>query len=384
MNDPQLGAQAGGGGKTPREKRRLSSEQPYKKLRSAAMPVATRHSPARDQPTAPSSVPLGDIMHELSLLRQSMESRFAEAGKKSDSLRAEVVGKLEANDQAISELQLAVTDVTLSVDQNQRAIHEVRAEVERREVELPAKVKAIVNEALDRRPRNRDSPSNGGVRPRPLTGGESSDDRSNRSSSKEEAYSLARRSLRLWPVSREGDLTERTREFLVNELCIDQQYAASLSITVKRAGGPRPGADTARRPAVKDEVLVRFESARERDDVRSYAKNLEKKGRGLRLEIPDHLWPNFRVLQQLGYELKLKNATLRRNVLFDDVLSDLKMDISTDGSTWKTVLPTDARSSLEKCRPTRTRKLSVGQNELNSMLGENPDAVSRMDESEEY
>lgn len=129
MSDSQPGSQ--GGGKTPREKRRLSSEQPYKKLRSSAMPVATRHSPAREQPAAQGSVPLGQIMHELSLLRQSMESKFTEAGKKSDSLRAEVVGKLETNDQAISELQLAVTDVTLSVDQNQRAIHEVRAEVER-------------------------------------------------------------------------------------------------------------------------------------------------------------------------------------------------------------------------------------------------------------
>lgn len=116
-------------------------------------------------------------------------------------------------------------------------------------------------------------------------------------------------------------------------------------------------------------MLVRFESVRERDDVRSYAKNLERKGRGMRLEVPDHLWPSFRVLQQLGYELKQKNAALRRNVLFDDANLDLKMDFTTDSETWKTVLPSGARRTLEKCRPERTRRLSASQGDLEAMLG---------------
>ena len=374
-----------GGGKTPRDKRRLSSDPPYKKLRSSAsaMPVATRHSPARDQPAPVGPVPIGDIMQELSLLRKSMENRFTEAGKQSEALRAEVVGKLEANDQAVSELQLAITDVTLSVDQNQRAIHEVRAEVERREVELPDKVRAIVNEALDRQSRAPGSkgPPASSVRPRRL-GNLAQAVPPDPTSAKEDAYLIARRSLRLWPVSREGSLAERTREFLVNELCMDQQYAASLNFVVKRTGGPaaKPTSDPARPIQVKDEVLVRFDSTRERDDVRSFAKNLERKGRGLRLEVPDHLWPSFRVLQQLGYELRLKNPNLRRNVLFDDVNCDLKMDFSTDtGTTWKTVSPSEARRSLEKCRPSRARKASVGREELDSMLGE-PDVETRMEE----
>ena len=86
--------------------------------------------------------------------------------------------------------------------------------------------------------------------------------------------------------------------------------------------------------------------------------------------MPDHLWPNFRVLQQLADELKVRNASLRRNILFDDTNLDLKMDFSTDGINWKTVLPSEARKSLEKCRPSRTRRLSVSGDELNSMLGE--------------
>ena len=345
----------------------------------------TRHSPAREHHgAAPSSLPLGDIMHELSLLRQAMESRFVEAGQKSDSLRTEVVGKLEANDKTVSELQLAVTDVTLSVDENQRAIQVVRAEVERREVELPDKVRAIVHEALEKHPRP--SPSvPGSRRHRPL--GESSPQEPRSADrKKDDAYDLARRSLRIWPVSREGNLVERTVEFLVNELRLDQQHATGLQIEVRRAGSNNSrekdqGGKT--RTTVRDEVLVRFESVRERDDVRSFAKNLERKGRGLRLEVPDFLWPNFRVLQELGYELKQKNPNLRRNILFDDTNRDLKMDISTDSVSWKTVLPNEARKSLRRCRPSRAKRASISREELDSLLGgQAEDGEERMEESE--
>ena len=159
------------GGKAVKERRRASVEQPYKRQTRQAMPT-TRHSPTRAAQPTPAGqadqgqVSLANIMQEFVLLRQSMEAKFGEAGKKTDSLRNEVVSKLDANDQAVSELQLAVTDVTLSVDKNQRAIHEVRAKVERREVELPEKVRAIVQEVLDgqsarRRPGPTPSPALG-------------------------------------------------------------------------------------------------------------------------------------------------------------------------------------------------------------------------------
>lgn len=63
----------------------------------------TRHSPnghghAAAFPAPASPLPIGDILKELALLRQSMEGRFTEAGQKTDALRDEVVSKLEAND----------------------------------------------------------------------------------------------------------------------------------------------------------------------------------------------------------------------------------------------------------------------------------------------
>ena len=377
------------GGKAPREKRRLSSEQPYKRPRTSTsgMP-ATRRSPARQpDPEPDDQVPLASIMKEFALLRKAMETRFSEADRKSDSLRGELVSKLDANDKAVSELQLAVTDVTLSVDDNQRAIHEVRAEVERREVELPGKVRAIVQDVLDksRQERGRDLPS--GPRHRPLGGARASSptiaaEPGNRPNN-EEAYNLARRSLRLWPVSREGDLDTRTREFLVSELLLDQQYVVGLVFTVRRTAGQAKGKDRDQTaPRVKDEVLVAFASTRERDEVRSHAKNLEKKGRGLRLEIPDYLWPSFRVLQDLAYELKQKNASLRRNIIFDDSCRDLRLDFANN-SDWRSVSPDEARKTLQNCRPARMKKAAVTSAELEKLLGSQNESQD-MSVNEEY
>ena len=370
------------GGKTPREKRRLSSEQPYKRPRTSTgtMPT-TRRSPARPypDPEPDEPLPLSSIMKELALLRKAMETRFTEADKKSDSMRGELVGKLDANDKAVSELQLAVTDVTLSVDENQRAIHEVRAEVERREVELPGKVRAIVQEAIEK---SRERPQQG-QRHRPFRGPDNHrihDSPERTTGGNDEAYDLARRCLRLWPVSREGDISTRTREFLVSELLLDQQYVVDLNFTVRRTAGRPRGRDKDRSSSgVKDKVLVVFETARERDEVRCHARNLEKKGRGLRLEIPDHLWPSFRVLQDLGYELKQKNSALRRNVLFDDSRRDLRLDFSR-GDEWKSVTPEEARKTLRSCRPARSRKSSATSTELEQMLGRQEDQVMSGDE----
>ena len=281
------------GGKAPRDKRRLSSEQPYKKPRtsSTGMP-ATRRSPARppaeivDQPD--DVLPLASIMQEFALLRKAMEARFTEADKKADSLRGELVGKLDTNDKAVAD-QMAVTDVTLSVDDNQRAIHEVRAKVERREVELPGKVRAIVQDVLDKSRNTQPTPvgpSHRPLRESPLPAARHERPLAN------EAYDLARSSLRLWPVLREGDLKTRTHEFLANELLLDQQYVLGLDFKVKRTAGPTRSRDKDQpAPRIRDEVLVTFQSIRERDEVRSHARNLEKKGRGLRLEIPINCGP---------------------------------------------------------------------------------------------
>ena len=290
-------------------------------------------------------------------------------------MKTEVLAKLDDNDQAIAELQETVTGVTLSVERNQRAIQEVRAEVEKPEVELPLRVKKIVQETLvsTRRPPRNDAV---GPKPRPLVrpSQESLDDagepdRPDPEEKKLEAYSKARRSLRLWPVSREGDLRERTVEFLINELLLDQQHAVDLEFEVKRVGSGRNGDSSSR--MVKDEVVVAFVTSRARDDVRSFAKNLERRGRGLRLEVPDHLWPSFRVLQKIAYELKQKNPDMKRNVLFDDNNMDLKLNVCV-GSEWRTIYPEGARRSLAKMgKSVESGRAVLASSELDSLLEDN-------------
>lgn len=80
---------------------------------------------------------MADVLRELTLLCQSMETKFLESGAKVDNLKTEVLAKLDNNDQSIAEQQETITDVALSVDRNQRAIQKVRAEVKKHEVELP-------------------------------------------------------------------------------------------------------------------------------------------------------------------------------------------------------------------------------------------------------
>ena len=377
-------------GKIPRDrKRRISAPIPYEipSKASATMPT-TRHSPARGSSAsqgAQAEPPLSDVLRELTLLRQSMETKFLESGAKVDNLKTEVLAKLDDNNQAIAELQETVTDVTLSVDENQRAIQEVRAEAERREVQFPLRVKQIVQEALEgnRRPR----PANTGVKPRHLNFGtdrevdadprSASDSDSVSGDRKDESYFRARRSLRLWPISREGDLKDRTVEFLVNELLLDQQHAAGLDFEVRRVGSGRKRDSGATN--IKDEVLVIFDSTRDRDDVRSFAKNLERRGRGLRLEVPDHLWSSFRVLQKVAYELKQKHPDLKRNVLFDDDARDLKLDVCIE-TEWKTIYPADARKSLTKMGK-NVEKQALAASKLDELLASRQ--ATPMD-SEEY
>ena len=70
----------------------------------------------------------------------------------------------------------------------------------------------------------------------------------------------------------------------------------------------------------------------------------------------------------MGYELKLRNPEMRKNILFEDTASDLKMDVALNGTDWKTVLPADARRLLENCRPARGGRETMSQSDLDEIL----------------
>ena len=74
------------------------------------------------------------------------------------------------------------------------------------------------------------------------------------------------------------------------------------------------------RSKIKGEALVEFETKQIRDAVNAKAANLANYGQevGMRLELPDHLQKNFRLLMNVAYDLKRKNPELRRNIKFDE------------------------------------------------------------------
>ena len=96
------------------------------------------------------------------------------------------------------------------------------------------------------------------------------------------------------------------------------------------------------------EVIVTFVSVSLRDAVRAGAYNLGQ-GYGMRIHVPDFLKANFRHLDGVCYDLKQKFPSLKRNIKFDDELMDLYADVLlSPGSSWKKILPSEARVSRNK------------------------------------
>ena len=70
----------------------------------------------------------------------------------------------------------------------------------------------------------------------------------------------------------------------------------------------------------------------------------EGRAAGLRLQIPSFLSNNFRVLENLGYQMRKMDPEVRRVVKFDDENQDLMMDVRVGGE-WRRVYPSDARAA---------------------------------------
>ena len=112
-------------------------------------------------------------------------------------------------------------------------------------------------------------------------------------SAQSQNYMICRRSIRMWPVTDSGKgITGATRSFMKNELKMDQSTISKMSIEMVRELGEQPGA------RIKNEVLVCFMSVDDRDIVYGHAKNLAGNGgkAGIRMEIPEHLRADFRLL----------------------------------------------------------------------------------------
>ena len=166
-------------------------------------------------------------------------------------------------------------------------------------------------------------------------------------------FSLARRSLRLWPIqaANENDLWGGVGEFLQENLRLTDDLVRQEDIEkISRVD------DSVAAGTVKDEVLVVFNNAEVRDTVMANANKLatfvDAAGRplaGIRLEVPQELMATFRLLSRFGARLRARHGEgTKRHIKYDDFNASLYAVIKLPGDDhWTRVSPETARCDLE-------------------------------------
>ena len=178
--------------------------------------------------------------------------------------------------------------------------------------------------------------------------------RFNRAELRSPAYLIARRSVRMWPIenTNANTLWKGVGEFLHKALGIPESDIGPDDIeSITAIPDPRYTAGN-----LNKEALVTFFCPRKRDIVVSSSPNLSNlmdKGlptAGLRLEIPDELMGQFRLLSRFGTRIQARHGTgTKRHVKFDDVDGSLFMNIKLPGDeTWSKVTVETARLDMEK------------------------------------
>ena len=158
---------------------------------------------------------------------------------------------------------------------------------------------------------------------------------------RQDQYLLARRSLRAWPVPGPDHLAN-LKVFLVDKMKMDPSFFAD-------AGDIKVEKFFDARSKNKDEVIITFRNKGVRDTVKAAARNLAAEGRaaGVRMQVPGYLISTFRLLENLGYQMKKVDPDVRRVVKFDDSKMSLMMDIRVNDS-WRRVYPDDAKKAMAR------------------------------------
>ena len=146
-----------------------------------------------------------------------------------------------------------------------------------------------------------------------------------------------------------------------------EQVSKVGPVTLHPSGSKGPG-------ALHNEYICTFPTKEIRDMIRGNASKLgllPKDSAGIRLELPDYLQNNFKVLQNAAYQIKTRNPGCKRNVLFDDDNLDLALDIKlSDADDWRRISPGDARTA--GARATGGGGSGASKKRLN------PDSISSM------
>ena len=201
------------------------------------------------------------LLSEIGLLIQGSEKRTVEKfDQKIGELATRIDGRLDAAERDAKKMGRSVK----ALKSDMLALQE---STEAEAAALPALVSKIVDEKLAAAPAPGPGPR---ATPRP---------RRPRENDKTEKYWEARRSLKIWPVPAARGAAG-IKAFLCTKLNMDTDRVDELQFSFKPLTSPREG-------DLANQMLVTFETIRERDEVKGLARNLASdKDSGLQLDPP--------------------------------------------------------------------------------------------------
>ena len=164
-------------------------------------------------------------------------------------------------------------------------------------------------------------------------------------------YNMSRASLRIWPIpgSNPTEISNSLKDFLSKSLSIKKEDIGCLGIRwVERTRIPP-------RSKINNEVRVTFTSQYYRDELaskgRQLAGHIDNTGAstaGFRLDIPDFLSSDFKVLNDYGYLMKRTHGKdTRKYIKYDDEEFGLYLELKLpDAGGYLRINPDLARSLM--------------------------------------
>ena len=122
---------------------------------------------------------------------------------------------------------------------------------------------------------------------------------------------------------------------------------------------------------VVDEAVIMFRSIPDRDYIQPKAPALAKlRGiAGMKLEIPDHIYSVFKLLEKESYNISKRNPGAKRNIRFDDSNRSFFMDVKIEGGQWERIFPAQVLKAQD------ARKDEGPSKGVSDILGVGPDVL---------
>ena len=192
---------------------------------------------------------------------------------------------------------------------------------------------------------------------------------------RENAYDIARRSIRLWPI--EGDSDDEVRKKL-DEFCLEALKMTRpeiREITIEKIRRTR----TSPNATAFLEICVTYQNVDDRDYVMAKARNLgelvDDKGKptaGMRMEVPGYLMSVFRDLNNYAYLVRKSGGKGSKTYTkFDDTSRSLYLEVKIPSSdSWLRITPEKARELIVESTSKELRELQKRMGRRNSARSE--------------